>query len=554
MKPKNKLASMMAMAMASSAEEQRILDMELPLSKTCIWGMLEQVYREGGKGLWENIPYYVTSSTFIAQAYAELILYFLLDYANCIDRSGPVYILEMGTGSGCLSFSLLKELYYQRQYFPQLKDVDLRYLMTDFSRNTIDSWLQDEQIAEHHRTGVLDFAIFKPEEQNRITTFGDQVLSPETLKNPVIVIANYFFDSLRQDAFRVQNHKLQEVLHSFSIASDSGVTRESLSLNPDFAALEKHETYVDVALPRYELNVLNEVLSAYEQGFDNATIIFPVGAFKCLENLRALTGDRFVLISSDKGFTDPNFMLGLWEQSFCAHHGIFSYPVNYDAIGRYINLLGGLNFSTNLWAYSVETQMSILLPDKPSDGFPLTHHYFTETVAKKNPINYLYFAQNILLQQDTCAKPDLLKAYIGFVRTCNCDPIAFYLCADMMYNCLSEAPIELKTQLAQLMNVVEQNYYHVRNRNDVPYHIGKLRYMLDDYDGSLAALRRSIAYFGVNSFSAYYAAACCEMLNQAEDSLQLYKRALALDPKCEVTQRAVERMEARVADARDLRR
>jgi tetratricopeptide (TPR) repeat protein len=537
---KDKIVKFIALAMASEEQLERLTDIDRPLSQCSIWEMLEEVYRSGNMDLWKSIPFYITSSSFIAEVYADLILHLLLDCQASLDRNSPIYIVELGAGSGSLSFHLLNELERKRQFFATVNDLDLRYVMADITSNSFSSWLANPRMADFYERGVLDFAVFKPEFENRITTHRERaVLSAETISNPIIVIANYLFDSLRQDAFRVVNHRLEDVLHSFGYSQTSGNST-------GFSALEKRESYAPVKWPRYEVPELDAVLRSYEADFENASIIFPLGAFNCLKNLRSMANEKLVLITTDKGFTDPGRLEGLFEQEFYCHdEGIFSYSVNYEAMARYFKVAGGCSLNTNV-GFSVETQMDILLPGKGVEDFPLTSYYFQETVVRKNPINYLYSAQSVYTPEDS-SNLDLLKGCMGFVATSNYDPRAFYRCADLMAQCFEEASTRVRVRLARMVSQVKSNYYHVPTEYDVPFQIGRLQCLLGDYEPALESLRESMNLFGITSLSTYYAGYCSEQLERLDEAATFYERAAQLNPRCEVTRQAIERMRNRRA-------
>jgi hypothetical protein len=441
-----------------------------------------------------------------------------------------------------LSFYLMKELARKRQFFPQISQIKIKYVMCDFSTNTINDWLKNEELAKYRQDETLDFAMFKPEEQTEITTYDGLRIAADTVKNPVIAIANYFFDSLRHDAFRVKDHRLEEVLHTFYVDDI-----EAISSGNPFDSLRKRETYVEITGDYYGDPLLDNVLKSYAPQFDKATILFPVGAFTCLKNLRTMTNNKLVLLSTDKGYTDPHFVEGLWEQPFVSHHGIFSYSVNYDAIAKYFAELGGFSMGSNVLSFSVETQMSVLFDGATPQTMPMTAYHFQENVSRKNPINYLYYAQNLLVTPGTCTKNDMLRTYISFVRTASCDPVALYMCGELIANSVADINGELRRNLMDMLDEVEQNFYHVRARTDALYYLGKIRYMLDDYAGCVRVLQRSMRMFGENSHSLYYLAACAEIKHDYKSALSYYSRSLQLEPTCDVTRRAVERMASKLA-------
>lgn len=114
-----------------------------------------------------------------------------------------------------------------------------KYVVTDFSHANFGFWMNHPRLQELFALGVLDFAVFDAEaapgfvggehaggqdgfggqaeegDNDVVTSRGrlwgsgclrlelsGEELRPGDLENPIIVVANYVFDSLKQDAFR----------------------------------------------------------------------------------------------------------------------------------------------------------------------------------------------------------------------------------------------------------------------------------------------------------------------------------------------------------------
>ncbi len=75
--------------------------------------------------------------------------------------------------------------------------IPFKYIMTDFTQRNIDAWKVHPSLVPLVDLGLLDFALFNAEADTelRLQMTGD-VLNAETLRNPMIVICNYVFDTL----------------------------------------------------------------------------------------------------------------------------------------------------------------------------------------------------------------------------------------------------------------------------------------------------------------------------------------------------------------------
>ncbi|MCP4423295.1 MAG: hypothetical protein GY803_02265 [Chloroflexi bacterium] len=120
----------------------------------------------------------------------------------------PIYIVELGAGSGRLAYHFL------RQFSPRFQqstvaDRPIKYVMTDFVPEILDFWRRQERFQPWIEAGVLDFALFDVLDRRPLTLQNAKItLNPDQIQNPLILIANYFFDSIPQDSFVIEDRQL----------------------------------------------------------------------------------------------------------------------------------------------------------------------------------------------------------------------------------------------------------------------------------------------------------------------------------------------------------
>ena len=542
-----------------NAAETFLVEKDKKLSESVIWSLLEQYYDSASISAWNEIPFYPTSNPFIADTYAQLIVSFLRDYFEKLDLSKPVYIVEMAAGSGCFSFYLLKELKRKIEFFSSLKQIDLRYIMADFTANNVRSWMSSEKLRPFAESGMLSFGIFRPETDRKIvrcklsddkndspSAYSDEevLLAAGMSPNPVIAIANYFFDSIKNDAFQIHNGLLKEVRQTFHCVRDSEQPNQI-----KFDRLIKAEQIHDASYDYYDDARFNRVLNNYSRQFENASILFPWGALNCIANLFEMSGDNLLLISSDKGFNDKTYIEGRREQPFLPHHGIFSYSVNYDAIGRFFRELGGISMNTSDDNLSVSTAVNLLVKNS-GDGnssFEELSYCFDQWVDRQNTCNYLYFIQDLLTEiqpKKGDNASEILRACLGYIQLCNYDPIVFCLAAPRIYMALETINVLQEKRLLEIIERVNDNFYSVQQQYDVFYWIGRIYYGLNRLDDALRAFSDSMLTFGSSSSTTYYVAACYEVRKDYETALRYYEDTLAMEPSCPFTQDGLKRVRA----------
>ena len=102
-------------------------------------------------------------------------------------------------------------------------------------------------------------------------------------KNPLFVIANYIFDSLSQDGFRVKGGEIFEAL---------------CHKNEDDEIVF---SYPEAAEKPYHNDDYNAVLAHYSEKLGETYIPFPIGPLRCLRWLSEISDKRMALVMADKG-------------------------------------------------------------------------------------------------------------------------------------------------------------------------------------------------------------------------------------------------------------
>ncbi|MBY0403707.1 MAG: tetratricopeptide repeat protein [Cyanobacteria bacterium] len=528
-------------------------EQETRLSESILWKLLEHYYSQSGLEAWDHIPFYPTSNPFIAEAYAEVMIGVLLDTLPILNLDEPVYILEMATGSGIFSYYLMKQLLHKLEQFDSLSKIKLCYVMTDFTRNNVDGWKPNPILTPFIEAGVLDFAVFSPETQDSVfLDIAQKHLSAQTVENPVFAIANYFFDSLRQDSFRLdETSTFQSKLFEGRVTLQSPyetVLFGDLQEQAQFMEqLEKSETFFPCPINYYENPIFNQVLKAYQKSFTNASILFPLGALHCIENLQKISGNQLILISTDKGFTQASYMQGHYEHQITPHHGAFSYMVNFDALGLYFDELGGCALKTVDKNPVVASMVGVLLADHPNLSLSFTRYAFRQRFIEQNKLNDMYYCQTFVFNSDHKTKKELFNTYMAMLRLSLHDPIMFCGLADKLYETLVELDADQTALLLEGMEIVKGNIFVVRPEHNALFWLGKLYYGMSRIPEAMAVFQEAVEVFGEEDcYSMFHLGACHEMNQEYEKALLAYEKAKRFLTDCPMTQAALERVTAQM--------
>ncbi|WP_303673147.1 SAM-dependent methyltransferase [Vampirovibrio chlorellavorus] len=520
-----------------------ILGQECRLSESLLWDMQEQFYREAGISAWEqNVPLFITNSAYIAESYAEMVLAFVEDYFEHLDLSEPLTIIELGTGTGRFSHHMLKELESKLASFTKYQSVRIRYVMTDFTDSNPTFWEQHERLRPFVDKGMLDFAVFNPLANDSVTLrMSGEMLAPGSLKNPVIAIANYFFDTIKQDVFRIESKVLKEGLVTLE-RNLEGVDPES---SPQLSEITPVYNYKDLRSDQYYDDArLNAILKHYRHTVRNGSILFPIGAFQVIKNLEALSDKGLMVISSDKAYTSVEEMTRFYRHDYARHEGAFSYMVNYDAIGQYFLNQDGHYFHTEGSSLSVHTVCCLKL-NTPAQKFEHLDYLYRHKLNRANTINSVCAAMPGREEYGSAA---YIQQLLSHIRLNLCDPRVFLAMGQQLVDALPQALHSQVADLKQLMEQTWQNYYFYPGEVNIPFWFSQIYYGMGEYDKSNKALDDAIHYYGQHEALYYLKGQNYEQLQQWHKARAAYECALVMKPDFPEATAALKQVEARLKD------
>lgn len=183
-----------------------LLEEENFFDRSMLWDLMLRFYSMKGTDAWLEgvVPHFITSNAFIAERYAKIIHGYLSDCvaAGSISSNDPVYIIEIGAGSGKFTFLLLKALF--EFPLPAIPLSNLIYVATDFTEENRRSWETHPALVPFIERGCLDTALYDAAYDDRIVLkHSNVVISPDSPpRNPIIVVAIYLLIHFQHPASR----------------------------------------------------------------------------------------------------------------------------------------------------------------------------------------------------------------------------------------------------------------------------------------------------------------------------------------------------------------
>ncbi|RUS47131.1 tetratricopeptide repeat protein [Cohnella sp. AR92] len=492
-------------------------------SEAPIWELLRQYYEELGLQAWRNdqVPQYITSNPMIGTAYAEMIFGVLQDLAARKQLDEPVQIVELGAGAGRLAKHILHSLNELVQY-AGIPLPPYRYLMTDLVADNVAGWRRHSALQEYVSEGVLDFARFDAvyDEELRPVVSGESIREGQ-FSQPLIVVANYFFDSLPQELIYVGDGDIYEC--DVEIEIEEGSSRKKAQ--DAIAAVElsyNHRRAPEYESPDYRYR---DILTFYREEMEDSHILFPEASLRCLERLQALSQEGFILLTADKG----DHLADNWrflEPPKLVVHGSFSLTANYHAINHVFESRGGQALFTEHHYKNLNVGCLLAVQDPAS--FANTRLAYRRSVENFGPDDFF----SLKLWADKQIEDMHLQQLLAFWRLGRYDAEWFAQSGRRISTLMPEATDEEKLDLQLGIRRMWSSYYVLEQKYDLALDIGMLLFEMDQFEESRRYLEDSVAAAAeLPDPMVYYCLAICCLEQEDNDRATEYlKQALEQEP------------------------
>ena len=503
-------------------------------SNSQLWRMQREFYDREGVDAWSSdVPFYITSNSFIAKCYANLTLRFIQEWAikHPDEASDTFYIAELGCGTGQFSFYVIKHMLELRKDL-NLEHLNFCYILTDFTENNVKFWRQHRELVEFADQGVADFAVFDVEHDDALELqHSGKRLTKQDIKTPLIVYANYLFDSIVNDVFYVKDGKTYESLISVKTPSDNYVN----NLPKSWEKLEVSYEDREIDGQYYDDEAIQKVLMSYQEDFDDMRFLMPIGALSAINRLQQLGGGRLFLLSSDKGnAADDEFVDA--DNPELDFHGSFSVMVNYNALSRYFKQQGGDSFMQNQRDAIITTAFSLGFD---FDGYGELTHAFNQFVRGFSPADYFNLYEHVEDKAKYCS----LDMITSLLNLSDWDPGVYDVVSDRVSDLIEKAEDEIVEYLAENLHKVADNFYFIPETNDVLFDIGVFYHETDDFVSALKYYDRSRKFFELGWEIEFNSGYCYYHLDRFTEALECFKQALTHDPKCRETKDWIKKTE-----------
>jgi tetratricopeptide (TPR) repeat protein len=330
----------------------------------------------------------------------------------------------------------------------------------------------------------------------------------------MLVIGNYFLDSIPHDCFSVQDHVLFESLVRLESSKPRSPALKDLNVSFDARA---------AAREYYPESELNAVLEGYRERLDNAMILMPVAGLACIRYFRELSGNHALFILGDIGSAREDDF-GEYTSGGIGDDSNFWLSVNFHAVGEYVRQLGGsvfhppqrhahLNISAFVLGPSAETALA-----------------YDETIGHLGPDDFFVLSTVIATQLESMKRGELL----AFLRSSGWDSDYFMQCLPFLLDSLQELSWAGREDVRRAVAETWDMYYPLgdaSDASDLPSALGVLLYTIGDYAEAMYYFQRSLELVAVDPRTTFNIALCLNRLDRQAEASEWLARTLELDPQ-----------------------
>jgi len=395
--------------------------------------------------------------------------------------------------------------------------------MTDVSASIVEYWQSHPSLRPLVDSGVLDFAIFDAAQPSEVQlTNAQKVLRGGELANPMLVLANYLFDSIPQDCFSVGGGTLYENLVTIrspgtGVASSAGTP----ALKDLQVSLESHPTRGDY----YADPAFDGILDGYRQRLDNVILLFPIDGMRCIRFFHELSPRGALFLIGDIG-TAREDDLGDRTAGGISADSNFWLSVNFHALGQFIQALGGKVLHPP--SRHVHLNISTFILGQSATDFAEAELAYDEAIGQTGPDDLAVTTRMLANQAESMNRGQLL----AFLRSTACDPDYFVRCLPLLLDSLPDVSWPGAADVRDAAQQAWEAYYPMGNTDDMsdlPAGLGVLLYTIGDYAEALEFFLRSLELVGMDARTTFNVALCLNRLERPSEAIEWLDRTLELD-------------------------
>ena len=458
----------------------QLIETNQPLVQSQLWQIIRNYYIFKGPSAWtsEETPSFVTNSCYTANYYAQIIIHALKDFQGQYQEDEtPFYILELSSGLGELAFYILSRLEILKKQY-QIKDIKYCYILSDVVSQNIDAWQSCEKFKPFLTEKTIDFAYYDINHPEFLELQQQGIrLDKDRLTKPLIVIANYLFDSIPCDVYKTSNSKLLQGMTSLKIPDDFDIEKPH-----DLKDLELQIKYQEIATENvYPEPIYNQLLQFYQSNLSSAIFMLPVAALNYLNFWVKNSSGKLLLLVADKGYSKLEMMQDL-DSFHLNYHASLSTLVNFHALEQFFQHQKGEGFYQDRFTSltSVIYGAGVLFKDLPQ-----LQNFLQLYSVEMSLQEYC----RLLYQLAYLPNLDAITM-LALFRLSKNDPIVLRLFYRQIANITNPRKLSFNKELNHIIEKIRENIYPLSVPEQMNYWLGSIYFAMGEYHQALEFLKQ----------------------------------------------------------------
>jgi len=502
-----------------------VLEQRQPFAQSLLWHLQRHYFDARGVEAWRQgeVPHYITCNPTVATSYAEIVFGLFCDRSHRAAaeplNDEPLYICELGAGSGRFAFHFLDRL-TRLCVEAGVPSQSFRYVLTDPVDGNLQFWKDHRRFQPFIDGGLLDVALFDISESTEIAMhLSGRTITAGGLERPLVVIANYVFDTIPQDLFYVDEGECLQCLVSLAVDRDPG-TMDAAEL---LQHVQCHYDRQPLDAPAYEEPWLQQILAGYQNSLTDTHLLFPAMGLRCLQRLKTLSKQGLLLLSADKGDHRLTALTGKAAPDL-VRHGSFSLNVNYHAIKMYCERGGGLAMFPRAQHRSLNVSACLMVED--AVDHLETRRAFQRHVQDFSPDDFYTITRHACRTIGEMSVADIL----AYLRLSHYDSHLFSLSLPRLCTLADGLDRDEHRALSDTIDRVWDLYFPLGENLNLANGIALLLFEMGAYRQALKFLARSVEMYGQDTGTLANMALCHLFLGQEQEAKALLQTMLANDP------------------------
>ncbi len=512
----------------ASGKSRVVVEELVPLSNSVLWALQRRFYLGRGPDAWAKslVPSWITSNPLIAAFYVDMVLTWALEGLHHeparVRPADPIIIVEMGSGSGTFAHRFLTRL-TELEPLWRSEGLSFRYVLTDLAPANVSFWKAHPALRPFMESGLLEVARWDPlEDGAAIYPEGGSPITAGATTNPIVAIGNYFFDSIPTDLLRVNDGTAEQ-------ARLTTTAPKPIGRRPKPSVIETLErTWTWLPWDGTGDPLLDEIVEYYRDTIDKATFTFPVGGFEVLTILEELSAGRLLLLTADKGANNTSRFGGDEHMTVIRHGDGFSFDVNLDAMGRWVDARGGTVLHNTTWS---SLAISAMILGERGSHLPATRLAWHRTMDARDPSEF-YAHLRTFQKHEGKLDP---KQLTTLLRESAWDPYIVQTLQPKTVGSVKTLDRAMKRRLTHGLRRAWRNHFHIGTRSDVPFQFGSLAFELEEWSDARTYFEASVELHKPTAAALHNIGLAHAKEGKWHDALPWFERAIAHEPAFEAS-------------------